>query len=232
MKQRFTLTLTFILIGGLAAFPAPADRMIGINVVLNVPISPAITAELGKHGSLRNLMPEIKALTLQGRESVLPALRALPYVAAANPDAERKGSPVDTVSATDFSNGGNTWDLDAINVTDYGTTVRQVAYDGTGVYVAVLDTGLLDSWRQYFPNQRIATQYARAFSGGGGDVGRVSEPPNLWEHDQNSHGTHVTSTILGYQFGASTMNGVAPNANVIFVKVLNQAGFGWSSVIA
>jgi hypothetical protein len=81
--------------------------------------------------------------------------------------------------------------------------------------VAVLDTGLLDSWRQYFPEQRIATQYATAFSGGGGEVGNVSTVPNQWEHDQNSHGTHVTSTILGYKLGTAARNGVAPLATVI-----------------
>ena len=54
----------------------------------------------------------------------------------------------------------------------------------------------------------------------------------MWEHDQNSHGTHVTSTILGYSFRGTPINGTAPMATVIPVKVLNQAGFGWSSVIA
>ena len=82
--------------------------------------------------------------------------------------------------------------MDAVNVTDFGSTSRQVIQDGTGVYVAVLDTGLVDSWRQYFPQERIATQYAKAFNGGGGEMGNVSSPPNKWEHDQNSHGTHVT----------------------------------------
>ncbi|MBE0686841.1 MAG: S8 family serine peptidase, partial [Anaerolineaceae bacterium] len=53
-----------------------------------------------------------------------------------------------------------------------------------------------------------------------------------WEHDQDSHGTHVTSTILGYQYGTSMVNGVAPMATVIPVKVLNQNGSGWSSVVA
>ncbi len=100
------------------------------------------------------------------------------------------------------------------------------------MYVAVLDTGLLDSWRQYFPEQRIATQHAIAFSGGGGEVGQVSTLPNQWEHDQNSHGTHVTSTILGYSLDGTPVNGVAPLATVIPVKVLSQAGSGWSSVIA
>ncbi len=71
-----------------------------------------------------------------------------------------------------------------------------------------------------------------AFGGGGGEVGAVSSQPNKWEHDQNSHGTHVTSTILGYSLGGTPVNGVAPMATVIPVKVLNQNGSGWSSVIA
>jgi subtilisin family serine protease len=136
------------------------------------------------------------------------------------------------VAATDFKDGLSTWDMDAINVTDFGFDNRQVAYDGTGVYVAVLDTGLLDSWRQYFPEERIAVQYARSFGGGGGEVGFVSSQPNKWEHDQDSHGTHVTSTILGYSLRGTPINGVAPMATVIPVKVLNQTGSGWSSVIA
>ena len=98
--------------------------------------------------------------------------------------------------------------------------------------MAVLDTGLLDSWRQYFPEERIAVEHARSFGGGGGEQGNVSSQPNKWEHDQNSHGTHVTSTILGYSLGGTPVNGVAPMATVIPVKVLNQNGSGWSSVIA
>jgi subtilisin family serine protease len=87
-------------------------------------------------------------------------------------------------------------------------------------------------WRQYFPEERIATEYAMAFSGGGGERGVVSSPPHLWEHDTNSHGTHVTSTIIGYSFYDTPINGVAPMATIIPVKVLNNAGWGWSSVIA
>jgi len=64
------------------------------------------------------------------------------------------------------------------------------------------------------------------------DNPHVSSQPNKWEHDQNSHGTHVTSTILGYNLRGTPVNGVAPKATVIPVKVLNQNGSGWSSVIA
>jgi len=129
-------------------------------------------------------------------------------------------------------NGLSTWNLDAINVTDVGFHNRTVTQDGSGVYVAVLDTGLLKSWRQYFPDERIAEEYAICFGGGGGEKGTVSQQPNKWERDVNSHGTHVTSTIIGYSLDGVPVNGVAPNVTIIPVKVLNQNGSGWSSVIA
>jgi subtilisin family serine protease len=214
--------------------PAPSaqSRRIGINVVLNTTPTAAILSDLSTHGTVLNRFDALNALTMRAEEKQLTAIRAKPYVSAANPDAERKGSPVDTVSASDFAAGINTWNLDAVNVTNFGSTARTVAQDGSGVYVAVLDTGLLDSWRQYFPEQRIAERFGIAFSGGGGEVGHVSTLPNQWEHDQDSHGTHVTSTILGYALGTTRVNGVAPLATVIPVKVLGQGGFGWSSMIA
>jgi subtilisin family serine protease len=214
-----------------AALAAPLARQIGINVLVNTNIDKTILTKLSLYGKVNDVVYEINAVTMKIAENKLPAIRALPFVAAANPDSTRNGSPIDTVLAEDFAEGMNTWDLDAINVTDFEAG-RTIGYDGTGVYVAVLDTGLVDLWRQYFPQERIATQYAKSFRGGGGDNGNVSEPTNMWEHDQNSHGTHVTSTILGYKYGLVAINGVAPLATVIPVKVLGQSGWGWSSVIA
>jgi subtilisin family serine protease len=216
-----------------AAPSKSTGKMIGVNVVLKQDVTSKVLTDIARYGTVRDVVYEIDALTLQAREVDLPKIRSLPYVAAANPDAARNGSPVDTVAASDFMDGLSTWDQDAINVTVAPFSAeRAVTQDGTGVYVAILDTGLLDSWRQYFPQQRIATDLAKSFGGGGGENGNISEQPNKWEHDQNSHGSHVTSTILGYSLDGVPINGAAPMATVIPVKVLNQNGSGWSSVIA
>ena len=234
MSKRTLIGLLLVAILLMMSVPVAAaspKAMVGVNVVLNTEVTDAILADLATHGLILDVIYEIQSVTIRVRATELDTIRGLPYVSAANPDRERTGAPIDTVEASDFMDGLSTWDLDAIDVTDYGAG-RQVAYNGTGVYVAVLDTGLLDSWRQYFPEERIAVEYAKCFGGGGGEVGWVSEQPRKWEHDQNSHGTHVTSTIIGYSLGGTPINGVAPMATIIPVKVLNQNGSGWSSVVA
>ena len=224
------LAMTVLAAPLLSLAASAGDRTIGVNVLLNTAPSARVLADLAKHGRVRDVLVQIDAVSMQAKQSQLDTIRRLPFVISASPDARRDGAPVDTVDATAFANGIRSYDQDAINVINSGTA-RAVAYDGTGVYVAVLDSGLLDSWRQYFPQERIAEEYARAFGGGGGLAATVSSQPNKWQHDQSSHGTHVTSSILGYSLLGTPVNGAAPGATVIPVKVLNQNGSGWSSVI-
>jgi subtilisin family serine protease len=81
----------------------------------------------------------------------------------------------------------------------------------------------------------IASEYAKAFLAASWENSPTETPEipgNAWERDTNSHGTHVTSTILGYSLYGTSVGGVAPLAKVIPVKVLHNSGFGWSSAIA
>jgi subtilisin family serine protease len=233
MRRTVALLAALVLVLATAAvsLAKSPNGTIGINVVLKTDITDAHLAQLGSHGRVRDVLYSIDAVTMQAKASALPDIQRLPFVAAANPDAIRNGAPIDTVAAEDFVNGFNTWDLDAVNVTNFGAG-RTESFTGAGVYVAVIDTGLMDSWRQYFPEQRIAEEYAIAFGGGGGEMGSVSTQPNKWEHDTHGHGTHVSSTIIGYSLGGTPINGVAPDATIIPIKVLNQNGSGWSSVVA
>lgn len=228
----FLLILVLLAVSITPAAGASNRKSIGINVVLNTEITDGILAELGEYGRVNDLYYQINALTMKAKSEDLPTIQALPFVEAANPDAERNAPPLDTIAAEDFADGLSTWNLDAINVTDFGFDNRTVDFDGEGVYVAVLDTGLMGTWRQYFPEERIAEEYARSFSGGGGEKGNVSTQPNKWGLATHPHGTHVTSTILGYDLGGIPINGVAPMATVIPVKVLHNSGFGWSSMVA
>src|SRR6266511_1271689 len=154
MKTRNTPTLLVAIFAGFLALGATLGQaqgqMIGINVLLNQPPSNSILQDLGAHGQVLDMLPQINGVTLRAQSSELSAIQALPYVAGANPDTQG-----DTES--DFSAGANDWNLDAVNVTDFGTTPpRVVGYDGDGVYVGVIDSGLPFNWRAYFPEERIA----------------------------------------------------------------------------
>jgi subtilisin family serine protease len=211
-----------------------------INVLLKAKPTEANRTELAKHGNIYDEIASLNVLLMRVKGDQVAAIRALPFVAGVSMDAVRDVGPLPAIEAgvEDFSGGNNVWNMDAINVTDKASAGRKVTETGENVYVAILDTGLLPSWRSYFPEERIAEQYAKTFGGGGAASNdAISEPPNKWEKDVNSHGTHVASIVLGYQYrsaasGPLQIAGVAPKATVIPVKVLNQNGSGWSSAIA
>ncbi len=93
-------------------------------------------------------------------------------------------------------------------------TAWAAGYDGAGVKVAVLDTGI-DATHPDLVDQIDD---------------KVSFVPGEDTSDVNGHGTHVASTIVGT--GAASdgdYKGVAPGADLIVGKVLGNDGFGADS---
>jgi len=205
---------------------ASGSAVVGINVVLKGRPTQSQLARLNTIGTVKHTFPQINGLTMAAKKSQLAAIRALPFVKKAAVDAIINIPPnTDLVPVSDFTNGFDTWDQDAINVTVAPLSrARQVSQTGQGVYVGILDTGLLFTWRQYFPAERIATQYATSIVGGGAaDRGSVhTSGGDAWQHDVCAHGTHVASTILGYQFGTVNFQGTAPQATVIPVQLHSE----------
>ena len=135
----------------------------------------------------------------------------------------------------------STWDADMINSKGTG-------YTGEGVYVAVLDTGLAPNWKDYFPVERIATNLGKGFKEAVlwdqktekfVETGRLLE--TTWIGSTGAtHGTHVTSTIIGYNYYAINdalaglplppvfVEGIAPKATIIPIKVLSDYHIGKS----
>ncbi|GLZ76402.1 peptidase [Actinorhabdospora filicis] len=92
----------------------------------------------------------------------------------------------------------------------------RAGFDGTGVTVAVLDTGV-DAAHPDLSGRVGAT---KDFTGSRYGV-----------EDHNGHGTHVASTIAGTGAGDGAHKGVAPGASVIVGKVLGDDGYGQDSWI-
>jgi hypothetical protein len=143
---RFLIVAMLLFVSFSTVAAAPAGKQAGINVLLKGGVTDQVLNDLSAYGQVRGVLPQIRAVMLWGPVANLDAIRRLPYVRVAELDGEASAPPFEALEAEDFLGGINTWNLDAINVTDFGRG-RTIAYTGAGVYVAVLDTGLVENWR-------------------------------------------------------------------------------------
>ncbi len=209
-----------------------------VLVAVDGAITDARLDALGSLGKIHQIVERhgYVAITPHGKGQ-RAALAKLPFVRAVETDVPRflDQSPQPVAS----------WDRDIIDVHDVeengvvgAPDAREVAQTGAGVHVAVIDSGLVKNWRDLLIESRVRTDLARAFMGGGATAENfvpaptapAANPPNLWERDTNSHGTAVASHIIGFKVGARVVEGVAPGAKLIPLKVFpNGQAFTWSS---
>jgi subtilisin family serine protease len=129
--------------------------------------------------------------------------------------------------------------------------VETTSNDGEGIYVAVLDTGLLSNYLDFFPEGMVDVkeEWGKGFThdliwvGSGGnwseefDYGPLRDDRGFITHDAGApdkygfgwgsgHGTHVASIITGYHFWRGSVDtwigGVAPKITMIPVLVLDD----------
>jgi subtilisin family serine protease len=136
---------------------------------------------------------------------------------------------------TDVANlGGNNWGADLVKAPE----VWAKGYTGKGVTVAVLDTGIdynyVDLKANIWTNTKEIAGNGKDDDGNGyiDDVyGWNFADNNNNTLDKQGHGTHVAGTIAGVKnsFGVT---GIAYDAKLMPVKVLDDDGSGYSSGIA
>jgi len=141
---------------------------------------------------------------------------ATPFCMQAGNDFRINGAYPPGKTFKDFVGGMVAFDQDMIDVEQLAHP--QNKWYGKGIRVAVLDTGLLPNWNYFFPKSRIDADLGIGFVQDL-ETGEITTVP--WDDAVSGHGTHVASTIIGYNYHGYPITGVAPLAKIIPVKVLS-----------
>src|SRR2546422_540294 len=158
-------------------------------------------------GALKTRLDVIKGAHYSVPVESLEALADDPDVAYISPDRQLNGSLDNTAAAV---NAKVAW---------------QSGWDGTGIGVAVIDSGITghsDLYNTGGSGGKLRIIYSQDFVGGG-------------TNDYYGHGEHVAGIIAASGKGSNyssytrTFKGIAPNANLINLRVLDQNGQGTDS---
>jgi serine protease AprX len=155
----------------------------------------------GLGGTITYELPMIGSFSATLPARALPALTSSPAVLTVSGDGKVRATGVD-MSQYDGYSPNNIWD-DVLQLPRLGDQ-----FDGTGVGVAVLDTGIINS-----PDL------------GDRVVARVDFTPDRDGTDRFGHGTHMAGIIAGDgTMSAGQYMGVAPGANIVSVKIAGANG--------
>jgi subtilisin family serine protease len=200
----------------LVAFAAPASArpaagseqtttyIVTLRPGANLHVASEATSQLSASGAAAVTPSRVYTNALQGYAAPMTAAQAAavaadPQVASVEPDG------IVTVAATEQS---APWGLDRIDQRDLPlSTTYTYGVTGAGVTAYVIDTGIRVTHQDFG---------GRAVSGFDAVDGGTAD-------DCNGHGTHVSSTLGGNQFG------VAKGVRLVAVRVLDCNGSGTTS---
>jgi serine protease AprX len=204
-----------------AKFSADLQQRAGANGMVTVivqhrqmPTSAHLKAMQGRGATIKSKFHTIRAVTMRVPVSMLAELAKDPNVAYITPDRTQKmtANPTTEEFATAI---------------DADVAASQYGFDGTGVGVAVIDSGIADHPDLYDASGVSRVVYSQSFVAG-----------DTTTSDEFGHGTHVSGLIGATGASSGTANGyaaryagVAPNVTFINLRVLDQNGSGTDSQV-
>jgi serine protease AprX len=196
-----------------AAGPANQTSKVIVTLVPGAQLPPEFKKFARKVGSESSSLDLINGVALELPNGVLKQLSKHPNVFRVHDDRPLKTHNYRT------------------SVTVGARTVQDtLGYTGKGIGVAVIDSGVT-TWHDDLTNKSSTTypygnQRVRKFV----DFVNGRTAP----YDDNGHGSHVAGTITGNGYDSNgEKSGIAPDANIISLKVLDQNGVGTiSNIIA
>ena len=191
----------------IGAAPGPQSERVKVLIGFTRQPGPAQEALVrGIGGTIRYSYHIVPAIAATVPEQAIEGLRRNPNVTAVELDGQ--------VWAIDLELE-NAWGVEHIGA----ATVHDSGNKGNGVSVAIIDSGI----------DYTHTDLDANYAGGWDFVNDDSDP-----QDDYGHGTHVAGTVAAEDNDDDlSVVGVAPEAMLYALKVLNADGFGnWSDIIA
>ena len=183
--------------------PGDPNATVDVIIQFKTPPTKQELKQLGAYGQMKKIFHGINAVNLQLSMSTVQAMENDPNVLYVSPNRTANGS------------------LDIVTATVNAPLVWQLGFDGSGVGVAVIDSGIT-------PKDDLMTA--------GGSASRIVYSESFTgvpdATDGYGHGTHVAGIVGGNGTDSSgigftrTFKGVAPNVNLINLRVLDQNGAG------
>src|SRR5258708_11129959 len=180
------------------------DEDVKVILQFNGPASAGLVALLSRNGvHVRKHFNNFNSHMVELPASVVEELASFPEVRCVSLDAEVKS----------FGHVSLTTGADAARANSGGTGT---GVDGTGIGIAVLDSGMdIDHVSFLDRNYVRRVAFSKDFTG----ENRIDDP--------YGHGTHVTSIAAGNgRLANAAYLGIAPNSQIINLRVLNSQGAG------